>query len=89
METALIHVIDALLGAALSPWTWLLVLLYLVFLGNARWRVHGILESLWAGAQAVARIADRLGTMEKKLDTLIELQSKPNEDSDIRLSIRK
>lgn len=88
MDSAAIRILEAVLAAALSPWSWALVLAYLVFLGNGRMKIHGVLESLWAGAQAMARIADRLGSMEKKLDTIIEIQSKP-EDSSIRIAIPK
>lgn len=88
MDSAAARIIEAIVMAAISPWSWGLVLAYIVFLGNARWKIHGVLESLWAGAQAMARVADRLGTMEKKLDTIIELQ-KPVDDGSIRLSIPK
>ncbi|MBK9263067.1 MAG: hypothetical protein IPM54_25095 [Polyangiaceae bacterium] len=77
-----------LLEAIASPWTWILILLYLVFLGNERLKVHGILDTAWRGAQEVGRVADRLGAIEKKLDKVIEAKSAPD-DSSIRISIPK
>jgi hypothetical protein len=75
-----------------AEWRWLpltpvFVLLYLVFIGNTKLKIHGITESIWAGAQAMARIADRLGSIEGKLDRVIEASQTP--DDSIRISIPK
>lgn len=91
MEPASTRILERFVEAILSPWSWSLFLAYLVFLGNGRMKVHGILDSLWDGAQAWTRIADRMGSMEKKLDKIIELQSAPDPepDSTIRISLPK
>lgn len=87
MEAAAMHAFESMLAAATSPWTWMLVLLYLVFLGNERMKVHGILDTVWRAAQYLERVADRLDSIEKKLDAVIEQHKRP--DDSIRISIPK
>jgi len=86
--------------ARIAEWLWspaapMLALMYLGLFGIqiGRFQIHGIVTSIWVGAQALAgiygrfeRVDKRLERIENKLDAAID--SRADKDS-IRFSIAK